>query len=72
MHNDRSANSFHHNQLLETVEDTARRLGVGRSTVYELLKANELEAVKIGRARRVVIASSVRLVERLISSGEVA
>ena len=72
MHHDKSASSFHPEQLLETVEDTARRLGVGRSTVYELLRSNELEAVKIGRARRVVIASSVRLVERLISSSEVA
>jgi excisionase family DNA binding protein len=65
MHKQKNHNTLHQAQLLETVEDAARRLGVGRSTVYELLRTNQLEAVKIGRARRVVIASTIRLVERL-------
>ena len=52
-------------KLLESIEDTADRLGVSRSTVYELLKNNEIEAVKIGRSRRVVIESSRKFVERL-------
>ena len=52
-------------KLLETIEDTAERLGVSRSTVYELLKNNQIEAVKIGRSRRIVIESSRKFVERL-------
>jgi excisionase family DNA binding protein len=57
--------------LLETIEDTARRLRLGRSTIYELLASNEIEAVKIGRSRRVVVASTKRFVERL-SCGDAA
>jgi excisionase family DNA binding protein len=55
----------HPAQLLETVEDTAARLSIGRSAVYELLRHNKLEAVKFGKSRRIVIASTLRLVERL-------
>lgn len=39
--------------LLYRVEDAARLLGVGRSTIYGLLAAGELASVKIGRSRRV-------------------
>jgi excisionase family DNA binding protein len=57
----------HPSQLLETVEDTAARLSIGRSAVYELLRLNQLEAVKFGKSRRIIIASTLRLVERLRS-----
>ena len=57
-------------RLLETIEDTAKRLSVSRSTVYELLRDSELQAVKIGRSRRVVVDSSRRYVEKL--KGEAA
>lgn len=62
---------FHHqsNQstepLLETIEGTARRLGVGRSTVYELIKTKQIETVKIGRATRIPVDSTLALVQRL-------
>jgi excisionase family DNA binding protein len=62
---DVSRNAAHHEQLLEGIMDTARRLKVGRSTVYGLLKTGELKGVKIGRSHRVVIASAVEFVERL-------
>lgn len=51
--------------LLDTIKGAARRLNVGRSTIYELLKSNQLEAVKIGRATRIPVASTRALVERL-------
>lgn len=54
-------------QLLDTIEGTARRLGVGRSTVYELIKSEQLEAVKIGRSTRIPVDSTVALVQRLRS-----
>ncbi len=57
--------------LLQTVEGTARVLNVGRSTVYELLKSNELEAVKIGRSRRITTASIKAMVSRRMG-GEAA
>jgi excisionase family DNA binding protein len=57
----------HPSQLLESVDDTAARLGVGRTTVYDLLRAGRLEAIKLGKSRRIIIASTLRLVEQLRS-----
>lgn len=39
--------------LLLTVEDAAERLSLGRTKVYELIRSGELEAVRIGKSRRV-------------------
>lgn len=39
--------------LLLTVEQAARQLGLGRSHMYELLMAQRVRSVKIGRCRRV-------------------
>ena len=51
--------------LLVGISDTCGALGVGRSTVYELLAKGELEARKVGR-RRLITANSIR---RLAESG---
>lgn len=40
-------------QLLVTVSDAAPALGVGRSTVYELLYSRRLPSAKIGNRRRI-------------------
>jgi excisionase family DNA binding protein len=40
-------------ELLLTVEETARRLRIGRTLVYQLISSGELESVKVGRLRRV-------------------
>lgn len=42
-----------------SVEETAHALGVGRTTVYELLSNGELESIKVGR-RRIIPADAVR------------
>ena len=39
--------------LLLTPVEAARVLGIGRSTVYELMRAGQLESVHIGACRRV-------------------
>lgn len=36
-----------------TVEEAARRLGVGRTTMYALLASGEIPSVTIGRLRRI-------------------
>lgn len=38
---------------LLSVPEAARLLGIGRTTVYELISNGELETVKIGRSTRV-------------------
>ena len=40
-------------ETLLTVKDVAKRLAVGRTTVYELISHGGLRTVKIGRARRI-------------------
>ena len=54
-------------RLTVTIDRTADVLDVGRSTVYELLRAGKLKGVKFGRAHRVVVQSIRDLVEE---SGE--
>ena len=44
--------------------DAARVLSVGRTTMYELVGAGEIEVVHIGRAARVPVASIEAFVER--------
>lgn len=39
--------------LLLTPEEAAEQLGVGRTTVYELMATSQVESVKIGRSRRI-------------------
>ncbi len=39
--------------LLYTVEEAADVLRIGRSKLFDLIRCNELESVKIGRLRRV-------------------
>lgn len=40
-------------KVLLTVEETAERLGVGRTMVFRLLRSGALESVQIGRLRRI-------------------
>jgi excisionase family DNA binding protein len=53
-------------QLLVTPEEAARRLSVGRTTIYELMSTGELESVNIGRCRRVPVSSLSSFVRRLL------
>lgn len=39
--------------LLLTPEVAAERLSCGRTKIYELIRAGELESVKVGRLRRI-------------------
>jgi excisionase family DNA binding protein len=50
-------------RMLFTVRETAEMLGVSRSRVYELIWAERLASVKIGRSRRVSWASIQRFVD---------
>jgi excisionase family DNA binding protein len=42
-----------------SMEDAARLMGIGRSTVYELLASGRLESIKIGR-RRIIPGLAIR------------
>ena len=50
-------------KLLLTVREAADVLRVSRSRVYELLYAEQLDSVKIGRSQRMTLASVRRLAD---------
>ncbi|MCU0277301.1 MAG: excisionase family DNA-binding protein [Candidatus Nanopelagicales bacterium] len=40
-------------RLLHTVVEAARRLGISRSLLYELLATGEIQSIHVGRLRRI-------------------
>lgn len=46
------------------VNEAARMIGVGRTKLYELIAAGEVETVKLGKSTRVTTASLHDLVRR--------
>jgi excisionase family DNA binding protein len=52
-------------RLLLTPEEAAKVLRIGRTTVYALIKSEELRAVHIGRSCRISQAEVERYVRRL-------
>jgi excisionase family DNA binding protein len=54
------------NETFLTVKEVARRLAVGRTTVYELIAKRELVAIRIGRARRIPESALERWVAQQI------
>ncbi len=53
--------------LLLTVRQVGASLGVGRTTVYELIGSGDLEVVHIGRSTRVPAAAITEFVNHLRS-----
>ncbi|MDX3645102.1 helix-turn-helix domain-containing protein [Streptomyces sp. MB09-02B] len=51
--------------VLLTVEEAARRLQIGRTTCYGLIRSGELETVPVGRLRRVPADAVPEYVNRL-------
>ena len=53
------------NPLLLTPEEAAAVLGIGRTTIYALMKTGELHPVHIGRSCRLACAELERFVDHL-------
>jgi excisionase family DNA binding protein len=64
-HDSASTTANESERLMLTVPEVARRLGVGRTTVYELTNTDELELVHIRRCARIPAASVDDFVERI-------
>jgi len=56
--------------VLLTVEEAARRLNIGRTTMYSLVSAGVIESVTIGRLRRVPAECLDNFVATLRSSSQ--
>lgn len=53
-------------RIVLTVEEAAQRLGIGRTTMYSLVKNGEVRTVTIGRLRRVPLACLNEYVDSLL------
>ncbi len=51
--------------LLLTVKESARRLSLAESTLYQLLTSGQLESITIGRARRIPMEALTDYISRL-------
>lgn len=51
-------------KVLLTVEEAAEAMGIGRTYVYELVMRREIRSVKLGRKRRIPLASLDEYVAR--------
>ncbi|WP_407552750.1 excisionase family DNA-binding protein [Streptomyces sp. Pv4-95] len=51
--------------VLLTVEEAARRLSIGRTTCFRLIRIGQLESVPVGSLRRVPADAVADYVERL-------
>jgi excisionase family DNA binding protein len=61
-----------HQSLLVRPQDAAASLGVGRTTLYELMRSGELPLVHIGRSVRIPTHALRAWVERHLSDRESA
>lgn len=52
------------NPLLLSINETAKALSLGRTSIYALIKEGKLETVKLGRRTAVKVESIKKLVER--------
>jgi len=57
---------------LLTVEEAARRLSLGRTTLYALLKDGQITSVRVGRLRRIPAEALDAYTARLISEQHIA
>lgn len=51
--------------LALTVEQAAKRLGIGRTLMYALIASGEVESVPIGRLRRIPVECLTEYLNRL-------
>lgn len=54
-------------RVLLTVEEAAKRLGIGKTKAYSLVMAGDLESVQIGRLRRIHTDSVNEYAARLVA-----
>jgi excisionase family DNA binding protein len=52
-------------RLVLTIEQAARRLGIGRTLMYSLVMSGEVESVMIGRLRRIPVECLAEYVTKL-------
>ncbi|MEX5713694.1 helix-turn-helix domain-containing protein [Parafrankia sp. FMc6] len=59
-------------KLLLTTNEAAETLGIGRSTLYDLIRSGKLRTVKIGRRRLVPVAALTDVIKTLTDESDAA
>ncbi|SFJ91277.1 DNA binding domain-containing protein, excisionase family [Amycolatopsis sacchari] len=59
-------------RVLLTVEDAAKALSIGRTTMYALIKAGHIATVQIGQLRRVPTTALAAYVQQLTTQQSAA
>jgi excisionase family DNA binding protein len=57
-------------EILLSVSEAARRLGIGRSLLYSLMLEGQVLSVKIGRSRRVPLCALEEFVKTKVADAE--
>lgn len=60
-----------HTTLASTIPDTCRRLGIGRTLVYDLLKQGKLRSIKLGSRTLIPEIELQRLVAEQLTQGAI-
>ena len=58
-----------HTTLASTIPDTCRRLGIGRTLVYDLIKQGKLRPIKLGARTLIPESELERLITDQLSQG---
>ena len=56
--------------LLVTIDEAARRLSIGRSHIYEVMRRGGLRSVRIGRSRRILERDLEAYISQLLDGPE--
>ena len=56
-------------RVLLTPEEVAEALHVGRCTVYDLIRTNQLQSFKIGKLRRIPVDAVHEFAKRMLAEG---
>lgn len=56
--------------LLLTVEQAAYRLGIGRSTAYQLISTGQLTSIRIGNLRRIPVEALAAFIDSMMNGAE--
>ncbi|MFF3062256.1 helix-turn-helix domain-containing protein [Streptomyces sp. NPDC057909] len=67
--NDESLHDFDPTLLALTVEEAARRLSIGRTTMYGLIRGGSVQTVPFGRSRRVPVQGLIDYLTQRMQTG---
>lgn len=57
-------------RLLLTAEEAAEALNIGRCTMYDLLRTNQIQSFKIGKLRRIPVEALHDYTRRMLAQSD--